>query len=259
MKFDTLLSAALIAAAVIVAPAGKTFKWSSASDIPTLDIHSLRTTRSAMACMPPSDSLVYYNSRTFARGAARHGLEEISPQVRFTLRTGSSSVMAPFTADDVVFSIARAMAKTSNFAKSTQGIDKVVKVNDNTVDFIMKGPNPVLLNQLTELRIMSKAWSRRTSRSSREGHPHQDETFSHRNAPWARAPTVKMIPRPGLVLVKNPNYWGKRANQRDRNRLHADQGRKPRAWRRCCLAKSTSCSTRARKICRDCATTPTSR
>ena len=51
------------------------------------------------------------------------------------------------------------MSKTSNYQVYTQGIDKVVKVNDSTVDFIMKGPNPVMLNQLTELRIMSKAWA----------------------------------------------------------------------------------------------------
>ena len=36
----------------------------------------------------------------------------------------------------------RAMAKTSNYAVYTQGIDKVVKVNDTTVDFIMKGAEP---------------------------------------------------------------------------------------------------------------------
>ena len=94
--------------------------------------------------------------------------------MRFTLRSGVKfSDGTPFTADDVVFSIHRAMAKTSNYAVYTQGIDRVVKVNDTTVDFIMKGPNPVLLNQLTELRIMSKAWAEKNNARRAQGHPHQ--------------------------------------------------------------------------------------
>ena len=39
------------------------------------------------------------------------------------------------TAEDVVFSINRAMAKTSNFGVYAQGIDKVLKVDDSTVTF----------------------------------------------------------------------------------------------------------------------------
>jgi hypothetical protein len=47
-----------------------------------------------------------------------------------------------------VFSLERARAKTSNFNVYTQGFSKVVKVDANTVDIILSGPNPVLLNQL---------------------------------------------------------------------------------------------------------------
>jgi len=114
------------------------------------------------------------------------------------------------TADDVVYSIMRAMAKTSNYAVYTQGIDRVVKVNDNTVDFIMKGPNPVLLNQLTELRIMSKAWAEKNKSVEPKDIRTKDETFAHRNAMGTGMYMVKeWQPDQKLVLVRNPNYWGK--------------------------------------------------
>ena len=159
------------------------------------------------------DALVYYNSQTFKPEAQlATSWREMSPtQVRFNLRTGVKfSDGTPFTADDVVYSITRAMSKTSNYAVYTQGIDRVVKVNDSTVDFIMKGPNPVLLNQLTELRIMSKAWAEKNKSVEPKDIRTKDETFAHRNAMGTGQYMVKeWQPDQKLVMVKNPNYWGK--------------------------------------------------
>jgi peptide/nickel transport system substrate-binding protein len=147
----------------------KPFKWSSAGEIATWDIHSQNNALQNGIHAAVYESLVYYNSKTFkVEPVLAESWREISPtQVRFSLRKGVKfHDGSPLTADDVVFSIQRAMAKTSNFAIYTQGIDKVVIVDANTVDIILKGPNPVLLNQLTELRIMSKAWAEKTARWS---------------------------------------------------------------------------------------------
>ena len=61
------LKLALLAAAMAVAiPVGaKTFKWTSASDIPTLDIHSQNNALGNGIHAAVYESLVYYNSRTF--------------------------------------------------------------------------------------------------------------------------------------------------------------------------------------------------
>jgi peptide/nickel transport system substrate-binding protein len=206
---------AVLAAAMLVAPVlhAKTFKWSSASDIPTLDIHSQNNALGNGIHASIYDSLVYYNSQTFKPEAQlATAWREISPtQVRFTLRSGVKfSDGSPLTADDVVYSIMRSMAKSSNYAVYAQGIDKVVKVNDTTVDFMMKGPNPVLLNQLTELRIMSKAWAEKNKSVEPKDIRTKDETFAHRNAMGTGQYMVKeWQPDQKLVLVKNPHYWGK--------------------------------------------------
>jgi peptide/nickel transport system substrate-binding protein len=214
MTFKLALITAATVAALAASPAvlAKPFKWSSASDIPTLDIHSQNNALGNGVHAAIYDSLVYYNSNSFkVEGLLATRWQDISPtQMRFTLRSGVKfSDGSPLSADDVVFSINRAMAKTSNFTVYTQGIDKVVKVNDSTVDLILKGPNPVLLNQLTELRIMSKAWAEKNKSAEPKDIRAKDETFAHRNAMGTGQYTVKeWLPDQRLVLAKNPNYWG---------------------------------------------------
>lgn len=205
-----------LAAAVLAAPAllhAKTFKWSSASDIPTLDIHSQNNALGNGVHAAVYDSLVYYNSKTFKPEAQlASSWKNVSPtQVRFTLRSGVKfSDGSALTADDVVYSLTRAMAKTSNYAVYTQGIDKVVKVDENTVDILLKGPNPVLLNQLTELRIMSKAWAEKNKSVEPKDIKTPEESYAHRNAMGTGPFMVKeWQPDQRLVLVKNPHYWGK--------------------------------------------------
>lgn len=215
MKFKLALCSAAAMAVMLGAPAAhaKTFKWSSASDIPTFDIHSQNNALGNGVHAAVYDSLVYYNSRTFkVEPLLATSWREVSPtQVRFTLRSGVKfSDGTQLTADDVVFSLLRAMTKTSNYAVYTQGIDKVVKVNDSTVDILMKGPNPVLLNQLTELRIMSKAWAEKNKSVEPKDIKAKDESFAHRNAMGTGPFMVKeWQPDQKLVLVANPNYWGK--------------------------------------------------
>ena len=208
LKFTLVCSAALLAlgAAPVVA---KPFKWSSASDIPTLDIHSQNNALGNGVHAAVYESLVYYNSRTFkVEPQLATSWREVSPtQLRFTLRSGVKfSDGSPLTADDVVFSLGRAMARTSNYAVYTQGIDRAVKVNDNTVDVMLKGPNPVLLNQMTELRIMSKAWAEKNKSLEPKDIRTKDETFAHRNAMGTGPYMVQSWqPDQKLVLVKNPN------------------------------------------------------
>jgi len=215
MKLKPGLWSAVALAVFAASPAvyAKPFKWSSASDIPTFDIHSQNNALGNGVHAAVYDSLVYYNSRTFKlEPQLAASWREVSPtQYRFSLRAGVKfSDGTPLSADDVVFSLTRAMAKTSNYAVYTQGIDRVVKVNDSTVDIMMKGPNPVLLNQLTELRIMSRAWAEKNKSTEPKNIRAKDETFSHRNAMGTGPYMVKeWQPDQKLVLVANPNYWGK--------------------------------------------------
>jgi peptide/nickel transport system substrate-binding protein len=211
---STALVISLGLAGVLAATAvqAKPFKWSSASDIPTLDIHSQNNALGNGVHAAIFDSLVYYNSKSFkVEPKLATSWKEMSPtQYRFNLRKGVKfSDGSALTADDVVFSLDRARAKTSNFNVYTQGFSRIVKVDANTVDIVLSGPNPVLLNQLTELRIMSKAWAEKNKSMEPKDAKTKDETFAHRNAMGSGAYMVKeWQPDQKLVLVKNPNWWG---------------------------------------------------
>ena len=155
LKFNLLSMAA--AAVFVAAPAAqaKPFKWASQGEISTWDIHSQNNALQNGLHANVYESLVYYNSKTFdVEPVLATAWKEISPtQIRFTLRQGVKfHDGSAFTADDAVYSIQRAMAKTSNFSPYVQGIDKVLKVDAQTIDVLLKAPNPVLLRQMTEIR-----------------------------------------------------------------------------------------------------------
>ena len=218
----TLLAAALGAALSFAASAqANTFKWTSSSDIPTWDIHSQNNALANGVHAAVYESLVYYNSKTFKIDPlVATAWKLTSPtNLRVTLRKGVKfSDGSDFTVDDAVFSLQRAMAKTSNYAVYTAGIDKVVKVDADNLDIMLKDPNPVLVNQLTELRMMSKAWAEKNRSAEPKDIRTKDETFAHRNAMGTGPFTLKeWKPDEKLVLAKNPNWWGQATQGKDSN------------------------------------------
>ncbi len=194
----------------------KPFKWTSASDIPTWDVHSQNNALGSGVHAAVYESLVYYNSTTFKpEPVLATSWKQVTPtQMRMTLRSGVKfHDGSTFTADDAVFSLQRAMSKTSNFTVFTNGIDKVVKVDANTIDIFTKDPNPVLLNQLTELRMMSKAWAEKNNSVAPKDIKTAEENFAHRNANGTGPYILKnWQPDQRMVLTRNPNWWNKSAD-----------------------------------------------
>ena len=77
---------------------------------------------------------------------------ELRPDVTFHDGT-------PFTAADMVFSIERARAETSDFPEQVGGIARVEGIDDHTVQIASTGPDPSLWLKLADVAIMSKAWA----------------------------------------------------------------------------------------------------
>ena len=199
---------------LVLAPAlsAATFKWASASDIPTWDIHSQNNALGNGVHAAVYESLFYYNRKFELEPVLATGYQQMKPtQLRIKLRPGVKfHDGAAFNADDVVFSINRAMEKTSNYGVYTQGVDKVVKVDDLTVDILTKDPNPVLLRQLTELRMMDRDWSEKNKSLQPKDAKTKEENFAHRNANGTGPFMLKSWNQDvRLVLVRNPSYWGK--------------------------------------------------
>src|SRR6185436_1783281 len=91
------------------------------------------------------------------------------------------------------------------------GVKEVRKIDDHTVDFLLAGPDPVLLRKLTDFRIMSKVWSEKNRAQNVQDAKSKEETYSSRNANGTGAYILKgWEPDKRLVLAANPNWWDKR-------------------------------------------------
>ena len=209
----TLIAAALSAAMLLPGLGfAKTFKWTSQGDILTLDPHSQNEGLNIAANLWVYDPLVKYNEKYEVVPSLATSWERINPTtMRFKLRPNVKfQDGTPFTADDVVFSLKRAMAPSSQFKSYVAGISDVVAVDPLTVDVITAGPNPVLLRQLPSLGIMSKAWAEKNNAALPQDFNKKEESFAARNAmgtgPYklkSREVDIK------TVYVENPDWWGK--------------------------------------------------
>jgi peptide/nickel transport system substrate-binding protein len=117
---------------------------------------------------------------------------------------------APFTAEDVVFSLERARAKTADLEDFVGGIADVRATDDHTVQVTTHGPDPVLWLKLWHVAIMSKAWAARndvTLPADFKGA--RAETYASRHANGTGPFMLENFePSGDYVLVRNPDWWG---------------------------------------------------
>ena len=133
---------------------------------------------------------------------------KLRPDVKF--HDGSS-----FTADDVVFSVERVLSPNSQLKSTVQGVAAAKKIDELTVDLIMKEPNPVLLNHLFNFRIMSRAWSIRNNSQNPQNYKDREDTFASRNTNGTGAFMVKERQADvRTVLVANPKWWNQASPDR---------------------------------------------
>ena len=113
------------------------------------------------------------------------------------------------TADDVVFSLNRAMEPTSDMRGLLTSVADVIKVDDYTVHIQTDGPNPLLPNNLTNLFIMSEAWSRVNGVESPQDFTAGEESYAARNAMGTGAyRIVSREPDVRTVMQRHEEYWG---------------------------------------------------
>ncbi len=122
---------------------------------------------------------------------------------------------ATFSADDVVFSVTRALHTLSQHKISAQGVERAQKVDNLTVDLIMREPNPVLPNHLFQLRIMNRAWAVKNKGEVPQNYRDKEDTFASRNANGTGPFMVKERQADvRTVLVAHPDWWNKNSPEK---------------------------------------------
>ncbi|HEX4858769.1 MAG TPA: ABC transporter substrate-binding protein [Usitatibacteraceae bacterium] len=211
-RLSTILFACLLAPLLAVPLAAKTLRYASQDDPQTLDPHSsnLLPTNRVLASVyeglvgrDKNYKIVPWLALSWSQPDAGTWRFKLRPNVKFH---GGEE----FTADDVVFSVERALHPLSQMKSSLQGVKGAKKVDKLTVDLILAEPNPVLLNHLFQFRIASKEWAEKNKAQAPQNYKDREDTFSSRNAngtgPFkvtVRQPDVK------TVLVANENWWNK--------------------------------------------------
>ena len=189
----------------------KTLRWASRGDVQTMDPYSQNELLTNNFANLIHDVLVERDrDMKLAPRLATSWTVVNETTWRFTLRRGVKfHDGSPFTADDVVFSIERAATPPSQLAVYARALGKATKIDDYTVELKQDKPNPLLLEHVNTIYIMSKAWATTHHVEKALNFAAKEESFSARNANGT-GPFMLKSREPGVrtVLVANPDWWG---------------------------------------------------
>src|SRR3979411_3080834 len=141
---QTLLAATAfsIVAFATTAVSAQTLRYANQGDLKSLDPYTLRETNTSAHHGHVYEGLTARDKGLEIIPGLAESWETPEPtRWRFHLRKGVKFANGDdFTADDVVFSADRIRAKGSDFQSLVPADAKVVKVGDNTVDFLLISP-----------------------------------------------------------------------------------------------------------------------
>ena len=212
------LAAALLCGTALSAPA-QTLRWANDGDVNSMDPYTRQETLLLAFNSHIYEPLVRRDRDMRIEPALAERWEQPSPTVwRFHLRRGVKFTDGtPFTADDVVASVARVRAPGSNLQSALASVKEVRRVDDHTVDFETSVPNPIFLQEITNWAIMSKQWTEKNNATRPADLTSREENFATRNA-MGTGPfkLVSREPDRRTVLERNPDWWDKPAHNLQR-------------------------------------------
>ncbi len=192
---------------------GKTLRWGNDGDVTSMDPYAFYTTVNASFLGNIYEPLVRYDKNLNFEPALATSWERVTPTVwRFTLRRDVKFHNGnPFTADDVVASLLRASHPNSPYYPASSQVQDVQKVDDYTVDIVLKDSYALILNDLAGVYIMNKKWMEENNTLQPVNPSKGEESYATSNANGT-GPFMLKTRRPDTetVLVVNPNWWDKR-------------------------------------------------
>ena len=214
MKFNNLFKFLLVILFAVITSnswAGNTIKWSMKGDSLTLDPHAQNEGPTTMVSRQVYEALV------------TRGLDmSIGPQLATDWKTTNPTTWvfnlrsdvkfhngSKLTAGDVVFSFLRAQQPTSDFKEYIDSITSVKALDDYTVEIQTKEPNPILLNQISNIFIMSKKWATDNFSIVPQNYDASQENFASSNAMGTGPFRISLRePNTKTVFDKNNTWWG---------------------------------------------------
>ena len=207
-----LMGLTLVLAAGGVLAQGKTLRFASAFDPQSMDPHALALLYQTRVVTQIYEGLVNRGKDFKLEPSLATSWQMTGPTTwRFKLRPGVKfHDGAPFTADDAVFSLERALDKASQRKNQMLGISGAKKIDAATIDVTTTQPDAVLPEKFFLVGMMSKAWAEKNNVVRPQDFNAKQETFAVRNAngtgPFM---LVRYEADVRTTLKANPAWWGK--------------------------------------------------
>jgi len=189
----------------------QTLRYASAFDPNSLDPHALALVYQSRVVTQIYEGLVNRDRNFQIEPSLALSWQAIDAKTwRFKLRPGVRfHDGTPLTADDVVFSIERALAKTSQRTFQLRGVTGARRVDALTVDVLTAAPDAVLPQKIWLIAVMSRAWAEKHGVQQPQDYNAKQETYAVRNANGTGPFRLKTYePDQRTVLVRNPDWWG---------------------------------------------------
>lgn len=218
-----LLASAAVAGLCGTASAENVLIWGANRDIGSLDPYSYGDSFTINVLNHVYEGLVRYDADLKIEPALAESWEILDDEVtwRFKLREGVTFHNGnPFTAQDVVASLERVSHETSPLKGNLPAYVSSAVVDDLTVDIVLNGTYPLLLNDLTNIHIFDEEWMTENDSllptdigSGTEGFATYNTNGTGPFITESRQPDAK------TVFVVNPDWWDEPQHNLDRFEL----------------------------------------
>jgi peptide/nickel transport system substrate-binding protein len=213
------LSTVALLAVIATGPAGAaTLRWANDGDVNAMDPATRQETVQLSFLANIYEPLVRRNRTLALEPALATSWEQTSPTVwRFHLRSGVKwQDGSPFTADDVVFTLKRIQSKDSSMRAPMSVVKEARKIDALTVEFETFKPDPIFLQEQTNLLIMSKAWCEAHNATEPVVLGKDDNYALHYAMGTGPFRLVSREPDRKTVVDRNPGWWDKPEHNLDR-------------------------------------------
>lgn len=206
------LLSVLLSLSISITSNAEPFVWARASDALTLDPHAVNDgSTHALSHQIYEPLLIRDYKGKLEPALAASWRQQVNPLVwTFKLRPGVTFHDGqPLTAEDVVFSLTRALSPTSDLRTRLQGVDTFKAVGTDQIEITTHVADPLLPIRLTDIFIMNKAWSESHGATKPQNLLAGEATYASKHTNGTGP--YKLISRePGkeTKLTRNESYWG---------------------------------------------------